>query len=413
MSAHQAMYPIRTIARVLKVSASGYYAWRSRPTSARATADADLTRHIRTIHAGSHGTYGAPRVHAELKADGLSVGRKRVSRLMRVAGIAGISRRRSAPITTRQATGHHPATDLARRNFVAERPNELWVADITFLPTLAGFLYLCGRSRRLVAPDRRMGLLGRSEDPRRARCSRHGARGPKARQRRPSFGSRFAIHVGRFRRSLQGSRRSSIDRLGRRRLRQCDVREFLRHPRMRADRSASLPVSQRGADGRLSVHRRLLQSLTPPLGPGLSFAHRIRKETSCPKQACLSPNPSIKAGQLHTPRRRHSHSNAFGSPGRRVRRLLSPPPALAETVTSSVWQGVRTCQGPGGYRSTKTRWNGFTTGWDSEGNRWTTSRWNGFKTTTVRPSGFMPRFGTSERPGSAALTTLRGCGHCG
>jgi hypothetical protein len=70
MSAHQAMYPIRTMARVLKVSASGYYAWQSRPASARATADDDLTRHIRTIHAGSHGACGAPRVHAELKADG-------------------------------------------------------------------------------------------------------------------------------------------------------------------------------------------------------------------------------------------------------------------------------------------------------------------------------------------------------
>ena len=154
MSAHQALYPIRTMARVLKVSASGYYAWRSRPASARATADADLTRHIRTIHAGSHGTYGAPRVHAELKADGLSVGRKRIARLMRAAGIAGISRRRSAPITTRQATDHHPASDLVRRNFMAERPNELWVADITFLPTLAGFLYLAvvldAWSRRIV-----------------------------------------------------------------------------------------------------------------------------------------------------------------------------------------------------------------------------------------------------------------------
>ena len=123
MSAHQAIYPIRTMARVLKVSASGYYAWRSRPASARATADADLTRHIRTIHAGSHGTYGAPRVHAELKADSLFVGRKRIARLMRAAGIAGVSRRRSAPITTRQARDHHPASDLVRRNFVAERPN--------------------------------------------------------------------------------------------------------------------------------------------------------------------------------------------------------------------------------------------------------------------------------------------------
>src|ERR1700722_713485 len=148
------MYPIRTMARVLKVSASGYYAWRSRPVSARATADAGLTRHIRTIHAGSHATYGAPRVHAELKADGLSVGRKRIARLMRVAGIAGVSRRRSAPITTRPAANHHPASDLVRRNFMAERPNELWVAQIPFPPTLGGFLYLAvvldAWSRRIV-----------------------------------------------------------------------------------------------------------------------------------------------------------------------------------------------------------------------------------------------------------------------
>jgi putative transposase len=90
----------------------------------------------------------------ELKANGLSAGRKRIARLMRAAGIAGVSRRRSAPITTRQATDHHPASDLVRRNFMAERPNELWVADITFLPTLAGFLYLAvaldAWSRRIV-----------------------------------------------------------------------------------------------------------------------------------------------------------------------------------------------------------------------------------------------------------------------
>jgi len=118
MSAHQAMYPIRTMARVLKVSASGYYAWRSRPASARATADADLTRRIRTIHAGSHGTYGAPRIHAELQAEGVHIARKRVARLMRAAGIASVSRRRRAPVTTRQAPDHRPASDLVRRNFV-------------------------------------------------------------------------------------------------------------------------------------------------------------------------------------------------------------------------------------------------------------------------------------------------------
>jgi len=154
MSVHQAEFSIRTMARVLKVSASGYYAWRSRPASVRATADADLTRRIRTIHVGSRATYGAPRVHAELAAEGVHVGRKRVARLMRGAGLAGVSRRRCAPVTTICDPGHRPAHDLVRRNFVADRPNELWVADITFIPTMAGFLYLAvvldAWSRRIV-----------------------------------------------------------------------------------------------------------------------------------------------------------------------------------------------------------------------------------------------------------------------
>ena len=196
MSAHQAMYPIRTMARVLKVSASGYYAWRSRPASARATADADLTRHIRTIHAGSHGTYGAPRVHAELKADGLSVGRKRIARLMRAAGIAGVSRRRSAPITTRQATDHHPASDPRPPQLHGRATQRrLWVADITF-PADAGRISLpCGAvvldawSRRIVGWAFSTDLKAAS-----SACSRRSSAraGPKARQavvRR--FGSRF------------------------------------------------------------------------------------------------------------------------------------------------------------------------------------------------------------------------------
>ena len=166
MSAHQALYPIRTMARVLRVSASGYYAWAKRPASARATADADLTRRIRTIHAGSYGTYGAPRVDAELQEDGVAIGRKRVARLMRAAALAGISRRRR-PVTTRRTTEHHPATDLVRRNFSTEGPNELWVADITFIPTLAGFLFLAvvldAWSRRIVgwsfAPDLKTRLV--------------------------------------------------------------------------------------------------------------------------------------------------------------------------------------------------------------------------------------------------------------
>ena len=108
---------------------------------------------MRTIHAVSRGTYGAPRVHAELRAEGRAVSKKRIARLMRVAGIAGVSRRRGV-ITTRRDRDARPAPDLVDRNFTAERPNQLWVADITYVPTVAGFLYLAvvldAFSRRIV-----------------------------------------------------------------------------------------------------------------------------------------------------------------------------------------------------------------------------------------------------------------------
>lgn len=153
MSAHQAEFPIRVMARVLRVSASGYYAWRSRPASAHAQADAAVLRRIRTIHAGSHGTYGAPRVHAELQAEGMAIARKRVARLMRQAGLRGVSRRRF-PTTTRREPTHRPANDLVGRVFTAPAPNVLWVADITYVPTAAGFLFLAvvldAWSRRIV-----------------------------------------------------------------------------------------------------------------------------------------------------------------------------------------------------------------------------------------------------------------------
>lgn len=153
MSANQANFPIATMARVLGVSKAGYYAWRQRPPSTRTKTDAALLKEVRTAHAVSRGTYGAPRIHAELKARGRSVSQKRVARLMRAAGIAGVSRRRSV-VTTRRDREARPAPDLVDRNFTAERPNQLWVADITFIPTQAGFLYLAvvldAFSRRIV-----------------------------------------------------------------------------------------------------------------------------------------------------------------------------------------------------------------------------------------------------------------------
>lgn len=141
MRAHQAMYPIATMCRVLEVSTSGYYAWRKRGESKRALEDAWLLERIETIHEESRGTYGSPRIHAELRAQGIRVGRKRVARLMREAGIQGVSRRKGTRTTVRGRNGRR-APDLVEREFSATGPDRLWVADITYVPTWAGFLYL-------------------------------------------------------------------------------------------------------------------------------------------------------------------------------------------------------------------------------------------------------------------------------
>ena len=167
MRTNQANYPIRVMAHVLGVSTSGFYAWRDRQPSGRQRSDAALLRRIRTIHAVSHGTYGAPRIYAELRVDGVRVGRKRVARLMRETGIAGVSRRRRTVTTTVPAPERPSAGDLVRRDFTADGPDRLWVADITFVPTAAGFLFLAvvldAWSRRIVgwafSHDLRTGLV--------------------------------------------------------------------------------------------------------------------------------------------------------------------------------------------------------------------------------------------------------------
>lgn len=162
----KARFPIRTMCRVLGVSPSGYFAWRRRGPSARASSDAALSARIRAIHARSRGTYGVPRVHAELRADGTNVGRKRVARLMAQAGLVGVHRRRFVRTTVRDRDAL-PAPDLVNRDFSAAGPDRLWVADITYLPTHAGFCYLAAIvdawSRRVVgwsmATHLRTGLI--------------------------------------------------------------------------------------------------------------------------------------------------------------------------------------------------------------------------------------------------------------
>jgi putative transposase len=128
--------------RLLKVSASGFYAWDERPLSARARADIGLSARIHAIHRRSRGAYGAPNIHAELADDyQIFVGKKRVARLMRAAGLRGVMPRRfvRSPIGEESAA---VSTDLVDRKFKADGPDQLWVADITYIPTWAGFLYL-------------------------------------------------------------------------------------------------------------------------------------------------------------------------------------------------------------------------------------------------------------------------------
>jgi putative transposase len=140
--------------RVLGVSRSGFHAWERRPPSPRALEDERLTERIREIHAANRKVYGSPRIHAELAlADGVRVGRKRVERLMRAAGITGmIARKRGR--TTIRVPGVRVCEDLVDRTFLAAAPNRLWVADITYLRTLEGWLYLIAVqdvfSRRIV-----------------------------------------------------------------------------------------------------------------------------------------------------------------------------------------------------------------------------------------------------------------------
>lgn len=142
MKANQARYPVALMCRLLKVSKSGFYAWEDRPLSARARADIALSALIHGIHRRSRGAYGAPSIHAELADDhGIHVGRKRVARLMRAAGLYGVTPQRFVHTTVTDPVATR-ALDLVDRQFAASGPDRLWVADITYIPTWSGFLYL-------------------------------------------------------------------------------------------------------------------------------------------------------------------------------------------------------------------------------------------------------------------------------
>jgi transposase InsO family protein len=149
----KAAFPVALLCRVLQIARSAYYAWARRGVSARAQADATLATQIAAVHARSRRTYGAPRVHAALRAQGTRCGRKRVARLMRAAGLVGCHRRRRVR-TTVADPAHTPAPNLVARDFAAPAPDRLWCGDITYVPTREGWLYLAvlldAHSRRVV-----------------------------------------------------------------------------------------------------------------------------------------------------------------------------------------------------------------------------------------------------------------------
>jgi len=153
IQAEKALYPVTLMCRGLGVARSGYYAWTRRRPTARAQADKDLTARIAAVHARSRATYGAPRVHATLRANGVHCARKRVARLMRAAGLAGCYRRRRTRTTITDPT-RLPAANLVARDFTASTANRLWVGDITYVATHEGWLYLAVlldvHSRRVI-----------------------------------------------------------------------------------------------------------------------------------------------------------------------------------------------------------------------------------------------------------------------
>ncbi len=139
---HRSFWPVRVMCAALDLSASGYYAWRSRPESRRAASNRALIDDIRLIHADSSGTYGSPRIHAMLRRHGRRVGRARIERLMRRAGLRGLA---ALPRWTRTTDSRHAypiAPNRLDRDFTTAAPNQAWLADLTYIPTGEGWLYL-------------------------------------------------------------------------------------------------------------------------------------------------------------------------------------------------------------------------------------------------------------------------------
>lgn len=276
---------VRAMCRVLGVSHSGYYDWRDRPPSARAVANAILTERIRQVHRDSDETYGMRRVRAQLRHEGQRASRKRVARLMREACLRGVSRRRGFTVTTERNVRARPAPDLVNRQFVADAPNVLWVADMTYIPTWTGFLYLAvvldAFSRKVVG----------------------WAMGEQMTAELVIAALNMALHTRRpasvIHHSDQGSQYTSLAFGGR--CREMGVKpsmgtvgdaydnamaeSFFATLECELDRPALLAQQGRSENGAVHMDRELVQPTPAALGPELRIAHQLRGETRREKRS--------------------------------------------------------------------------------------------------------------------------------
>ena len=255
--------------RVLGVSTSGYYAWRQRSPSRRAQEREALSRRIAAIHVESRQTYGARRVQAELQAEGVSVSRQRVARLMRALGLEGVTRRKRR-CTTRRDREAAVAPDRVQRRFEASEPNRLWVADITYVPTLEGFVYLATVldvfSRKVVG-----WALGARQTVELVQAALEMALQTRAASGRGvPFRPREPVHGAGVQPALRRGRHRAFDGGGRELLRQGHGGEPVRDAGMRVAAARSVRDPRAGGNGDLRVSRRLLQSQAPSFGAGLS-----------------------------------------------------------------------------------------------------------------------------------------------
>ena len=262
----QGVWPVRVMCDALSVSPSGYYAWRSRPDSPRKIANRDLLADIRRVHAQHQERYGAPRVHAELRAEGQTVNRKRVERVMRQHGLRARAPRRYRVCTTDSKHSLPVAANLLDQNFVADQPNQVWLADITYIPTSEGWLYLAVIldlfTRKVVGWAMR--------DHMRAELTIAALTMAIQRQRpgaglihHSDRGSQYA--AGDYRDILQAAAIiQSMSPQGKL-LGQCANGEFLRHSENRARPPPAIPRSRCRAARPVRLYRRLLQSAAHPL----------------------------------------------------------------------------------------------------------------------------------------------------